>query len=134
MADKFLYDLVPHIDVDAELEEGQVSGVSELDASTPGQRLLKLIKVNGLMSGRMGFGSPNIASRQEGIYDLYKIMCGWGLSYSVPLHMKGIVECLAPGSTPTAIEIDSAEYEVAYHYISSFADYFKRAPILPTAF
>lgn len=134
LANKFLYDLVLRIDIDEELEEGQVLGVSELAALSPSQCLMKLAKINGFMSGRMGFGSPNLEICQESVYDLYMIMCGWGFSYTVPSRMKANLEHLAPGKAPSLEEVNLAEYNVAYHYIASFLDYFKRAPILPTVY
>ncbi|KAJ3748226.1 hypothetical protein EV360DRAFT_89803 [Lentinula raphanica] len=87
----------------------------------------------GLQEGRMGFGSPDNSLRQEAVFSLYRIMTEWGFSYSFPLAARPVLDALAPGYRPSATELDQAEDAIAHHYIGSFTDFFKRAPIIPHA-
>ncbi|KAJ3757395.1 hypothetical protein EV360DRAFT_71186 [Lentinula raphanica] len=131
LADRFLYKIDPSC-VDKVAEEGQV--LDNLAAADIMERSMKIATLPGVFTGHMGFGSPNPASRQQGIYNLFCIMRGWGFSYGVPATMAVYLEQLVSGQTPGPDVLDHAEYLVAFHYISSYADYFKRAPIIPHSF
>ncbi|KAJ3833072.1 hypothetical protein F5878DRAFT_665976 [Lentinula raphanica] len=129
-ADRYLFDPKPNIEEG--LEEGEV--VYELGGMSHAQRLDKIVAIPGLVTGNMGFGSPNRSNRQEAVYNLYCIMQGWGFGYGVSSKLEHVVQSLRPDREPSVSEIDTAEYHVAYHYISVFADYFKRAPTIPHRF
>ncbi|KAJ3729556.1 hypothetical protein C8R42DRAFT_715841 [Lentinula raphanica] len=142
LIDQFLYDYPPSplpsdpaevsMDSSPDLEPGEV--VDDLSAPTRARRFQKLISsVPGLQEGRMGFGSPDNSLRQEAVFSLYRIMTGWGFSYSFPLAARPVLDALAPGYRPSATELDQAEDAIAHHYIGSFTDFFKRAPIIPHA-
>ncbi|KAJ3757805.1 hypothetical protein EV360DRAFT_83679 [Lentinula raphanica] len=141
LIDQFLYDYLPtplpsdpEVSMDSflDLELGEI--VDDLSAPTRSRRFQKLIAlVPGLQQGRMGFGSADNDLRQEAVFSLYRIMTGWGFSYSFPSAARPILDALAPGHRPSATELDQAEDAIAHHYIASFVDFFKRAPIIPHA-
>ncbi|KAJ3831956.1 hypothetical protein F5878DRAFT_667016, partial [Lentinula raphanica] len=129
-ADRYLFD--PKPTTDEALEEGEV--VDELNVTRHAERVDKIVTIPGLVTGNMGFGSPNKSNRQEATYNLFRIMRGWGFGYGVSSKLERAVEPLGPNCEPSVNEIDNAEYHVAYHYISVFSDYFKRAPTIPHRF
>lgn len=48
------------------------------------------------------------------------------------LRSVDIIEELAPGlQSVTYDKVQEAEYHLAYFYVSTFADFFKCAPVLP---
>ncbi|KAJ3833209.1 hypothetical protein F5878DRAFT_665846 [Lentinula raphanica] len=132
LADRFLYKLDPIPFNEESVEEGQIQ--DDLAASNMMDRSIKVAAIPGIITGHMGFGSPSLAARQEGIYNLYRIMRGWGFSYEIPASTRMFLERLAPGQVSVPNELDRAEYLIALHYISTYADYFKRAPVIPHAF
>ncbi|KAJ3766647.1 hypothetical protein FB446DRAFT_849579 [Lentinula raphanica] len=140
LIDQFIYNypqsssdsLEGSMDASPDVEPGEV--VDDLSAPTRSRRFQKLMSpVPGLQQGRMGFGSANSDVRQEAVYSLYRIMTGWGFSYTFPSTKCHILDALSPGHSPNVTELDKAEYAVAHHYIASFADFSKRAPIIPHA-
>ncbi|KAJ3718784.1 hypothetical protein C8R42DRAFT_643851 [Lentinula raphanica] len=129
-ADRYLFD--PRSNTEEPPEDGEV--VDELGVTSHSQRFDKIVAIPGLVTGNMGFGSPNKENRQEATYNLYRIMRGWGFGYGVSSKLERVVEPLRPSCEPSVHEIDNAEYHVAYHYICVFSDYFKRAPTIPRRF
>ncbi|KAJ3964298.1 hypothetical protein EV361DRAFT_942404 [Lentinula raphanica] len=129
LADHFLYQVEPDNFNEGDAEEGQIG--DDLAASTPMDRFQKIAALPGLISGHMGFGSPNPASRQEAVYNLFQIMRGWRFCYRVPTNISTFLERIAPGQNPAPEDLEHAEYLVVLHYVSTYADYFKRAPIVP---
>lgn len=123
LVDAWLYALAP-----ANLGE---AAEDELAASNRLDRYTKLTALPGVLSGQFGIGDSNPVTRQEGVYNLFRVMRGWGQPYDVPGPMSTFLQRLAPGQSPSPDDLERAEYLVAFHYISNFADFFKRAPILP---
>ncbi|KAJ3831778.1 hypothetical protein F5878DRAFT_647350, partial [Lentinula raphanica] len=82
LADRFLYQSDPSCMNDAVAEEGQIH--DDLAASNSTDRFQKVAALPGIIDGHMGFGSSSPALRQEGVYNLFRIMRGWGFSYGVP--------------------------------------------------
>ncbi|KAJ3746907.1 hypothetical protein EV360DRAFT_89979 [Lentinula raphanica] len=132
LADRFLYQFDPSCMNEDVAEEGQIH--DDLAASNSIDRLQKVTSLPGIINGHLGFGSPNSASRQEGVYNLFRIMRGWGFSYGIPASMSVYLEQIGPGQTPELDILEHAEYLVALHYISTYADFFKRAPVIPHSF
>lgn len=128
LVDAWLYELAPN-NVGEAAEDGQIE--DELAASNRMDRYIKLTALPGLLSGQCGIGAPNPLTHQEGVYNLFRVMRGWRYPYGVSHHMSTLLQRLAPGQSPSPDDLERAEYQVALHYISSFTDFFKRAPILP---
>ncbi|KAJ3766472.1 hypothetical protein FB446DRAFT_708600 [Lentinula raphanica] len=132
LADRFLYQFDPSCMNEDVAEEGQIH--DDLAASNSIDRLQKVTSLPSIINGHLGFGSPNSASRQDGVYNLFRIMRGWGFSYGIPASMSVYLEQIGPGQTPELDILEHAEYLVALHYISTYADFFKRAPVIPHSF
>lgn len=126
MADRYLYELKPD-----NSEDGEV--FDELDASSREERNLKIMgAIPGMLDGGdLEFGSTDDFLRQQSLYGLHRVMRGWTRRPSMALSSLKIVERLQGPTILALDEIDDAEYHVAYHYIRCFAEFFKRAPVLP---
>ncbi|KAJ3780132.1 hypothetical protein GGU10DRAFT_381130 [Lentinula aff. detonsa] len=128
IADRYLYKLEPDV-MQEVIGEGQIQ--DDLAAPTRAQHLKKILTIPGMVNGNLGFGSSDKVFHQQGIYNLYCIMRTWTLPYGVSSDASTFLGRLTPDKSPTISDIDHAEYLVAYHYVSSFSDYFKRALTVP---
>ncbi|KAJ3830815.1 hypothetical protein F5878DRAFT_648196, partial [Lentinula raphanica] len=124
MADRFFYQLTD------EIEEGE----DELAATSRQDRNLKVLgSIPGLIDGgEIGFGSQNPHLRCHALQGLYKIMSGWTRTSRMSSVSASVVSHLQDSVALTLTELEDIEYHLAYHYIISFADFFKRAPVLPS--
>lgn len=126
LLDRYLYDVRPR---DLIPEEGEV--VSDLDASTREERNIKVIGAMMLDTEILGFTAGDINTRREAYLGFYNVMKNWNhyrtspMSDSIHRHAEQLTGSL------TLVELNSIEYYLAYYYISSFAKFFKRPPILP---
>ncbi|KAJ3898183.1 hypothetical protein F5879DRAFT_995056 [Lentinula edodes] len=126
LADQYLYEL------QSEGFDGDGKGYDELDASSREDRKIKVMSfMPGFTTGVIGFGSGDQGERQRSIYALYKLMCSWTRVPSPASDTHNYLVKLEPKKYPSRSILDHAERLVAYHYIISFADFFKRAPVLP---
>lgn len=126
MADRYFYELKPEDREDGELAD-------ELDAYSREERNLKVMgAIPGMLEGSdLGFGSGDDRLRQRSLHGLHRVMRGWSRSRAMPASSFRIAEGLEGPTIIPLDEIEEAEYHVAFHYIRSFADFFKRAPVLP---
>ncbi|KAJ3725284.1 hypothetical protein C8R42DRAFT_640173 [Lentinula raphanica] len=124
MANWFFYE------VSDEIEEGE----DELAATSRQDRNMKVLSaVPGLMNaGEMGFGSQDLLLRRKSLQGLNNIMSGWSRTARMSTVSSSIVSRLQESAALTSAELEDIEFHLAYHYIISFADFFKRAPVLPT--
>ncbi|KAJ3743743.1 hypothetical protein DFH05DRAFT_1526063 [Lentinula detonsa] len=124
MADEFFYEIKGSID-----KEGE----DEMEGITCEARKIKVLnKISTFVhDNELGFGSANLSLRQSTAYGLYEIMRGWTRTRSMSLQSTAIMSRLAGPETASATEVENAEFHVAYHYIISFAKFFKRAPVIP---
>ncbi|KAE9403718.1 hypothetical protein BT96DRAFT_936159 [Gymnopus androsaceus JB14] len=133
MADQYLYQLQPDGFDSVELEEGEQPMFDELDALTYEEWKVKVsVFLPGFTAeGNTGFSSRDQATRRAAMYKLYRVMCGWRGG------MPGIHENthrLAAKLVDKAVsckDMDTAKYHIAFHYVATFADFFKHAPVLP---
>ncbi|KAF9033686.1 hypothetical protein BDP27DRAFT_1435884 [Rhodocollybia butyracea] len=123
LLNRYLYKLVPAGDKDGEL-------LDEFEASTRDQRSMA-IEAALFANGPPRFYSTMLAECQAMLYAFFRIMRGW--TASKPMVQETIEDGnrLAPGYSCSSRELDSTEYYLAYFYIYSFADFFRRAPVLP---
>lgn len=126
MADRYLYELR-----EDDREDGELG--SDLDASSREERNLKVMSaIPGMLDGGdLGFGSADLALRQRSLYGLYRVMSGWTRVAAMAFSSIRVAERLGGPATLSLGKIEDAELHVAYHYIISFAGFFKRAPVLP---
>lgn len=126
MADQYLYEIQPDEHEDGELD-------NELDASSCAERNLKVMgAIPGMLDGRdLGFGSMDDLLCQRSLYGLHCVMKGWSWSASMAKSSLRVAERLEGPTVLPLDEIDDAEYHISFHYICSFADFFRRAPVLP---
>ncbi|KAE9384962.1 hypothetical protein BT96DRAFT_1007519 [Gymnopus androsaceus JB14] len=126
MADQYLYEVKPDEHEDKEL-------ANELDASSREERNLKVMgAIPGMLDGGdLGFGLSNDSLCQRSLYGLHCVMKGWSWSASMAITSLPLADRLEGPTVLPLDEIDEAEYHIAFHYICSFADFFKRAPVLP---
>ncbi|KAJ3729247.1 hypothetical protein C8R42DRAFT_715547 [Lentinula raphanica] len=124
MADWFFYEVTD------EIEEGE----DELAATSRQDRNMKVLNaIPGLMNdGEMGFGSQDLIRRRRSLQGLHNIMSGWTRTARMSHVSTSMVSRLQDSVTLTSAELEDIEFHLAYHYIISFADFFKRAPVLPT--
>lgn len=126
MLDRYLYDVRPK---DTIPEEGELVG--ELDASTREERNIKVIGAVLLDTEVLGFISTDLNTRCSAYSGFYNVMNGWNhyrtspMSESIHRHAERLTGPL------TLAEFREIEYYISYYYISSFAKFFKRPPILP---
>lgn len=80
---------------------------------------------------RQRFASGLREERREALWHLFEVMKTWTCLPSMPelVHQAGFA--LAQGTMSSDDAIDRAEYIVVSHYISTFADYFQRSPVMP---
>lgn len=126
MADRYLYEMKPDEQEDGELGD-------ELDACSREDHNLKVLgAIPGMLDGTdLGFGSSDDSLRQRSLFGLHRVMKGWIRGRSMPDSSFCIAEGLEGPAVLPLDEIDKAEYHIAFHYVRSFADFFKRAPVLP---
>ncbi|KAJ3978954.1 hypothetical protein F5890DRAFT_1559411 [Lentinula detonsa] len=124
MADEFFYEIKGSMD-----KEGE----DEMEGTTCEARKIKVLnKISTFVhDNELGFGSANLSLPQNTAYGLYEIMRGWTQTRSMSLQSTEIMSRLAHPKTPSATEVENAEFHVAYHYIISFAEFFKGAPVIP---
>lgn len=133
--DHHLYELQEEgFDMEVDIENGEVAGFSDLDASSREERLVKVTtSILGFMDGEeLGLASSDLRVRQQTLYGMHRVMLGWTRMPRMALRSVDIIEEIAPGSqSATYDKVQEAEYHLAYFYVSTFADFFKRAPVLP---
>ncbi|KAF9059920.1 hypothetical protein BDP27DRAFT_1430714 [Rhodocollybia butyracea] len=83
-------------------------------------------------AGIPAFGHSDSRLRQDTLNTFFRIMRGWSRSSS-PMHSDTVRqgERLCSTRLRGIGELKDAEYYLAEHYIYTFADFFRRAPILP---
>lgn len=128
--DHYLYRLKPE-GFDATGEQ-----FDDLDASDRDSRSVKVAQaVTGLSlsptRGVVGFSTGLAEERRGATYGLYRVMCGWSGMPGIPASTHALVQRIALPAEVDAALLDDAEYAVAWHYILTFAEYVKRAPVLP---
>lgn len=126
MADRYLYEIKPDDQEDGELAD-------DLDACSREERNLKIMGViPSMLDGTdLGFGSSDDSFWQRSLYGFHRVMRGWTRSRAMPPSSFRIAEALEGPTVLPLDEIENAEYHIAFHYIRTFADFFKRAPVLP---
>lgn len=129
LADYFLYVLQPEGFEDQ--ESGQV--VNDLDSSSREGRMMKIMDaIPGFYEGRnLELGSTDPVKRQRSWYALFCAMSGWTKVPKMAGESERLLEKLAGPDLASPEVLDAAEYHGAFYYIASFADFFKRAPVLP---
>lgn len=135
MADRYLYVLKPESDqgsmaVDA--EDGEVPDADELDATTREERNIKVMAaLPGINDEVLGFGSFDLTLRQQTLYGFYRVMLGWTRMPLPHSSVCDMAEKLAAKDVVAPDILDYTEYVLAHHYITTFADFFKRVPVCP---
>lgn len=126
MADRYLYEVKPE-----DCEDGELA--DELDAYSREEHNLKVMgAIPGMLEGTdLGFGSSDDSLCQCSLHGLHRVMRGWSRSRAMPASSFRIAEGLEVPSILPPNKIEGAEYHIAFHYIRSFADFFKCAPVLP---
>lgn len=128
LADHFLY-VVNH--ARGANEPGEV--IDELDASSREDRNLKVIEALMFDQGLLGFTSTDNAVCQRTLFAFYRVMCGWTRMPRMHHSSRAKVERLGGPVLSSMEEVERLEYYIADHYIITFSDFFKRAPVLPHA-
>lgn len=131
LTDIFLYEIAPRRSADDQAE-GEDNGVEEDDlcASSRQERNLKINGALFVEGDALAFASRHPATRQRTLYALYRIMRGWTKMPKMSERTEKMAQRLV-GPELDEDELDNIEYRLAYHYIITFSDFFKRAPILP---
>lgn len=137
LADSIFYKLKPGGFDDTSQERAEVGEVQEfdvdLDASTHEDRNVKVMAwIPGLMNGsEFGFDSLDLAARRRSAYALFRVMLGWTKMPSFPRKTEAWLHNLAPGCNISDSDVVEACFQVCFHYVASYADYFERAPMVP---
>lgn len=129
MLDRYLY--IPQEDLNDSNDDTTLTG-DELDATSREDRNLKVS--SKLFSDSTPFTSADFAIRRNTLYVFYKVMRSWevgGRARSMAHESIEKAETLGRSNTMTWKELEKIEYHLAYFYITTFADFFKRAPVLP---
>ncbi len=122
-----------------EVEEGQFD---KLNVSTRESWFIKVIVfMPGFAQARLlvadseevnvGLGSQDVQVHQEALYALYWVMCGWLRAPSMASSTYSRMQRLAPPNIPPLVELNEAEYAIAWHFIITYADFVRCAPLLP---
>ncbi|KAL0573802.1 hypothetical protein V5O48_008147 [Marasmius crinis-equi] len=86
--------------------------------------------------GKTGFASTQKNERRRALHGLHEVMQGWnGGPGELPERLRdpGVSKRLDIAETDDipVMEMDSIEYALAFHYVSTFRIIFARAPLLP---
>lgn len=120
--------------MDVDHDPGEVTEFNELDASSHEERVVKVTtSIPGFMEGeQLGLCSSDLTTRRRTIYAMYRVMCGWTRMPLISMRSAEMLEKLAPGSLSATYDtVEEAEFHLAYYYVDTFADFVKRAPVLP---
>lgn len=134
MADSIFYELKPVGFDDVDNEQGEVVNFDpDLDASTREDRNVKVMTwIPGFMNnGEMGFESLDLAICRRSAYALFRVMLGWTKMPGFPRNTERWLHTLAPGYDIADADIIEGCFQVCFHYVISYADYFQRAPMVP---
>lgn len=78
----------------------------------------------------LGLAATDVETRRQAFYGLYRVMKSWVNTLNLSAGTRRAAEKLS--SEAVLLEdLKMAEYRLAYHYIWSYATFFKRAPTLP---
>lgn len=126
LLDQYLYDVRAR---NMTPEEGEL--LTELDASTREERNIKVIGALFLDTDVLRFNSTNLNTCREAYLGFYNVMNSWNHFRTSP--MSDSIHKQAEKLTGTLALADfwDIEYYLVYYYISTFAKFFKRPPILP---
>lgn len=105
-----------------ESEEGEL--LDELDASTCEEHSIKVIGAVMLDGDVLGVASASAETHQNAFYGLFKVMSGWTEGPLMPNRSRIEAEKLS-ASTVSEGDLYSGEYCIAYHYIITYANFFK---------
>lgn len=121
LADKFLY----------ELKAGDGGLDDDFDSTSYEERKLKVREVMYMEDGSLGFLSRELQVRQHTLHGMFRVMSGWSRVRALGQNTKAKAQLLAGPKMLSLKELDDVESLLAYHYIDTFAGFFKRAPIIP---
>jgi hypothetical protein len=122
LLDRYLYVLVPTF-------AGDATG-DEFGASTREQHNIN-IEAALFSNGPPPLSTTDLTVRQATLYTMFQIMRGWTAPTPMVSETGEDGKRLAPCSACSKEELDATEYYLAYFYIFSFAECFRRAPLLP---
>ncbi|KAE9390717.1 hypothetical protein BT96DRAFT_1001993, partial [Gymnopus androsaceus JB14] len=122
LLDRYLYTVKSR-----DSEEGEV--LDDLDASTREERNIKVIGAVILDTDVLGGASASVDTRQNAFYGLFKVMNGWTKGPSLPDGSYRAGEKLS--EMVSEEDLKFGEYCLAYHYILTYANFFKWPPTLP---
>lgn len=135
MADSIFYKLKP-IGFDKAAERGEIPDFdTDLDASSCDDREVKVTTWLPGFTGveNFGFDAPDLLSRQQVAYRLYRVMLGWAYMPPMATGTLNVLARLAPEYNASEADVSEGLDRVTFHYVASFADYFQRAPLVPHA-
>lgn len=142
--DRACYDLMPEgFDTtnSGETEEGEVRSFDDLDASSFGDRQMRVLgAINHFNStlipsdtddGRNGFASPDGSARREAYAGLYRVMRSWQRVPELSSRtVRAAQRILASGPLDTAALMVTEE-GLAYHYVQCYFTVIGRPPLVP---
>lgn len=126
LLDRYLYVVKPR---DSIPEEGEI--VTDVDASTREERNIKLIDALRLDTDVLGFAASDPDTRRHSYLGLYHVMNGWSVYRNSGMSDGTHEEAQKLFGTLTSEELRPIAYRLAYHYIHSYAKFFKQPPTLP---
>ncbi|KAE9387636.1 hypothetical protein BT96DRAFT_1004920 [Gymnopus androsaceus JB14] len=122
LLDRYLYTVKSR-----DSKEGEV--LDDLDVSMREERNIKVIGAVILDTDVLGVASASVDTHQNAFYGLFKVMNGWTKGPSLPDGSYRAGEKLS--ETVSEEDLKFGEYCLAYHYILTYANFFKRPPTLP---
>lgn len=125
LMDRYMYEVQSR---DVPPEDGEV--LDDLDASTREERNLKVIGALMFEMEVLGLAATDVEIRRQAFHGLYRVMKSWVNTLNLSAGTKRAAEKLSSASVSLE-DLKLAEYRLAYHYIWSYATFFKRAPTLP---
>lgn len=130
LADRFLYNLKSGADGG---EDGEVvDNDSDLDASSVEDHKIKVsaaLAENDIPAA-FALKVESIGQCQRAWYILFRLMKGWTRMPAMTRDTMSQGEQLA-GPELSWRELQFIEYHLACHYVSTWAEFFKRPPLLP---
>lgn len=129
LADRFLFHIKLRRSADDEAEAGEVER-DDLCANSRGERNIRVIAALFVEGDPLAFASRDPSTRQRTLHAFFRVMHGWSKMPQINPQTVADAQRLV-GDQFSKEELDKIEYHLAYHYIATFADFFKRAPILP---
>lgn len=121
LTDRYLY----------EVRGGHDTVDDDVESTSREERNLKVVDILFTDNDSLAFLSNDPELRQHALYGMFRIMSGWtrmpGMSWNTVREARRLA---GPGIL-SATELQHIESLLAYYYVVTFADFFKRAPVLP---